>query len=49
MSLTSISKLKSGHDMITALQLDAFKEIVNIGVGRAAATLNDMLDSPILL
>lgn len=35
--------------MITPLQLDAFKEIVNIGVGRAAASLNDMLDSPIVL
>jgi chemotaxis protein CheC len=44
-----ISSLKRGHSMITALQLDAFKEIVNIGVGRAAASLNDMLDSPIVL
>jgi chemotaxis protein CheC len=35
--------------MITPLQLDAFREIVNIGVGRAAASLNDMLDSPITL
>jgi chemotaxis protein CheC len=35
--------------MITPLQLDTFREIVNIGVGRAAASLNDMLDSPIVL
>lgn len=35
--------------MMTPLQLDALKEIVNIGVGRAAASLNDMLDSPIQL
>lgn len=34
---------------ITPLQLDAFKELVNIGVGRAAAALNEMLDSPIIL
>lgn len=35
--------------MISPLQLDALKELVNIGVGRAAASLNDMLDSPIVL
>jgi chemotaxis protein CheC len=35
--------------MVTELQLDAFREIVNIGVGRAAASLNDMLESPIQL
>jgi chemotaxis protein CheC len=34
---------------LTELQLDAFKELVNIGVGRAASSLNDMLDSHILL
>ncbi len=34
---------------MTPMQLDALKEIVNIGVGRAASSLNDMLDSPILL
>lgn len=34
---------------ITPLQLDALKELVNIGVGRAAASLNDMLESPIKL
>jgi chemotaxis protein CheC len=34
---------------ITALQLDAFKELVNIGVGRAAASLNEMLNAPIVL
>ncbi len=31
------------------LQLDALKEIVNTGVGKAAASLNEMLDSHILL
>jgi chemotaxis protein CheC len=34
---------------ITPLQLDAFRELVNIGVGRAAAALNEMLESPITL
>lgn len=34
---------------ITPLQLDAFRELVNIGVGRAAAALNEMLESPIVL
>lgn len=34
---------------ITSLQLDAFRELVNIGVGRAASSLNEMLNSPILL
>lgn len=34
---------------ITPLQLDAFKELVNIGVGRAAASLNELLESPIML
>lgn len=34
---------------ITPLQLDALKELVNIGVGRAASSLNDMLESPIRL
>lgn len=29
--------------------MDAFRELVNIGVGRAAAALNEMLESPILL
>lgn len=33
----------------SALQLDALKEIVNTGVGKAAASLNDMLDSHIEL
>ncbi len=33
----------------TSYQLDAFKEIVNTGVGRAAASLNLMLDSHITL
>ena len=49
MQSTVISNLKRGHNVITLLQLDAFREIVNIGVGRAAASLNDMLDSPIVL
>lgn len=34
---------------LTPLQLDALKEIVNTGVGRAAAALNEMVDSPIEL
>ena len=34
---------------LTPLQLDALKEIVNTGVGRAAASLNEMVDSPIEL
>lgn len=33
----------------TALQLDALKEIVNTGVGKAASSLNDLLDSHIEL
>lgn len=33
----------------SAMQFDALKEIVNIGVGRAAAALNEMLDSHIEL
>jgi chemotaxis protein CheC len=33
----------------TDYQLDAFKEIVNTGVGKAAASLNEMLDSHIEL
>lgn len=34
---------------ISPLQLDAFRELVNIGVGRAAAALNELLESPIVL
>lgn len=34
---------------LSELHLDALKEIVNTGVGRAAASLNAMLDSHILL
>jgi chemotaxis protein CheC len=34
---------------ITSFQLDVFKELVNIGVGRAASALNDMLESHIQL
>lgn len=35
--------------MTSAMQFDALKELVNIGVGRAASSLNDLLDSPIEL
>jgi chemotaxis protein CheC len=31
------------------MQLDVLKELVNIGVGRAAASLNEMLDATIML
>jgi chemotaxis protein CheC len=34
---------------LTFNHVDALQELVNIGVGRAAGVLNDMLDSPILL
>ncbi|MBW4440156.1 MAG: chemotaxis protein CheC [Plectolyngbya sp. WJT66-NPBG17] len=34
---------------LSAEQLDALQEFINIGVGRAASILNDMLDCPILL
>jgi chemotaxis protein CheC len=34
---------------LSPLQLDALRELVNIGVGRAASSLNDMLESPIKL
>ena len=34
---------------ITPFQLDAFKELVNIGVGRAASSLNEILNAPIML
>lgn len=35
--------------LITEDQLDALQEFINIGVGRAAAMLNEMVESPILL
>lgn len=35
--------------LITEEQLDALQEFINIGVGRAAGMLNEMVDSPILL
>jgi chemotaxis protein CheC len=35
--------------LITEPQLDALQEFINIGVGRAAGMLNEMVDSPILL
>jgi chemotaxis protein CheC len=35
--------------LITEEQLDALQEFINIGVGRAAGMLNEMLESPILL
>lgn len=34
---------------LTADQIDALQEMVNIGVGRAASALNDMVDSRIIL
>jgi chemotaxis protein CheC len=34
---------------LSADQLDALQEFINIGVGRAASVLNDMLDCPISL
>lgn len=34
---------------LSAKQLDALQEIVNIGIGQAAGILNDMIDSPIRL
>jgi chemotaxis protein CheC len=34
---------------LTADQIDAIQELVNIGVGRAAGVLNQMLDAPIRL
>ena len=34
---------------ISEFQLDALQEFINIGVGRAAAMLNEMVDSPIHL
>jgi chemotaxis protein CheC len=36
-------------DYLTSEQLDALQEIVNIGVGRAAAMLNEMVDARIIL
>lgn len=35
--------------LITDEQLDALQEFINIGVGRAAGMLNEMVESPILL
>lgn len=35
--------------ILTARQLDALQELVNIGIGQAAGILNDMIDSPIRL
>ncbi|MEG3991023.1 chemotaxis protein CheC [Microcoleus sp. S28C3] len=34
---------------LSARQLDALQELVNIGIGQAAGVLNDMIDSPIRL
>jgi chemotaxis protein CheC len=34
---------------LTELQLDALKEVINTGVGYAAGSLNDLVDSPISL
>jgi chemotaxis protein CheC len=36
-------------DYLTSEQLDALQEIVNIGIGRAAAMLNEMVDARIIL
>lgn len=36
-------------DYLTSKQLDALQEIVNIGIGRAAAMLNEMVDARIVL
>ncbi|MGL5834246.1 MAG: chemotaxis protein CheX [Waterburya sp.] len=36
-------------DYLTSEQLDALQEIVNIGIGRAAAMLNEMVDARIVL
>ncbi|MGL4879575.1 MAG: chemotaxis protein CheX [Waterburya sp.] len=36
-------------DYLTSEQLDALQEIVNIGIGRAAAMLNEMVDARIAL
>jgi chemotaxis protein CheC len=35
--------------LITGEQFDALQEFINIGVGRAAAMLNEMVESPIVL
>jgi chemotaxis protein CheC len=35
--------------LITEVQLDALQEFINIGVGRAAALLNEMVEAPIQL
>lgn len=35
--------------LITEVQLDALQEFINIGVGRAAAMLNEMVEAPIQL
>ncbi len=35
--------------LMTEEQLDALQEFINIGVGRAAGMLNEMIESPILL
>lgn len=34
---------------LTAMQIDALTEIVNIGVGRAASSLSDIIGAHILL
>lgn len=36
-------------EQLTEEQIDALQELINIGVGRAASILNEMLDSPIIL
>ena len=34
---------------LTPIQIDAFTELVNIGVGKAASSLNEIVDSHIIL
>jgi chemotaxis protein CheC len=42
-------KLKRLMEYLNAEQLDALQEIVNIGIGRAASMLNEMIDARIVL
>jgi chemotaxis protein CheC len=42
-------KVKILMEYLTAEQLDALQEIVNIGIGRAASMLNEMVDARIVL
>jgi chemotaxis protein CheC len=42
-------RMRSPMPLITEEQLDALQEFINIGVGRAASMLNEMIELPILL